>query len=699
MRHPPAVVLITVMMLAAGVVETQARQDRSLANGWRFFKGEEAGAAQAGFSDRESLEISLPHCWGWDEAQVSKDYYRGPGWYRRGLDLQRKQGKRYFLRFEAAGSVADVFLNGDKLGQHRGAFSAFCHEITEALGPDGKNVLAVRVSNAPEPDIAPLAGDFCMFGGLYRPVHLLVTDEVCFTPVDHASPGVTWLQSAVSDEEAVIDVTAYVSNGGKAPERRTLTVKLCDAKGRVVAQEAREVHVEPGITPPYRLQLKVTKPRLWRGRDDPYLYKAVAELTHKNEVLDAIEQRLGLRSFHVDPDKGFFLNGKPYPIRGVCRHQDVWNKGWALTRADHKRDLALILEMGANTVRCAHYQHSDEFYSLCDEAGVLVWAEIPLVLFVTPGPAFAETTRAQLIDLIRQNANHSSIFVWGLFNELQPTTADTHRLLQDLQIVAHGEDPTRPTIGAQDSNVWGGGKVVPRPTDPELFLKRPELAKIPDLIGWNLYPGWYFGSTEDAGPMFDQVRHTSRSGGICISEYGAGANPFQHEENCRQPQDTTGQWHPEEWQNVVHEKALAAIQERPFIWGSFIWNMFDFVSAGRIEGGVMCRNDKGLVTSDRSLKKDAFHFYKANWSDQPVLYITSRRFTERSGNATDVKVYSNAEQVDLAVNGKQFGKPASAGDRVFVWKDVPLSSGANRFTTTARFACGEVTDECVWTAP
>ena len=686
-------------MLAAAVVETQAREDHTLTDGWRFFKGEARGAAQTGFSEREWPKISLPHCWGWDEAQVSKDYFRGPGWYRRGLDLQRKQGKRYFLRFEAAASVADVYFNGNKLGQHRGAFSAFCYEITDTLGPDGKNVLAVRVSNAPEPDIAPLAGDFCIFGGLYRPVHLLVTDEVCFTPVDHASPGVTWLQSAVSDKEAVIDVTAHVSNGGKAPAQRTLTVKLCDAEGRVVAREAREVHVEPGITPPYRLQLKVKKPRLWRGRDDPYLYQAVAELTHKNEVLDAVEQRLGLRSFHVDPDKGFFLNGKPYPIRGVCRHQDVWNKGWALTRADHERDLALILEMGANAVRCAHYQHSDEFYSLCDEAGVLVWAEIPLVLFVTPGPAFAETTRGQLIDLIRQNVNHSSIFVWGLFNELQPITADTHRLLQDLQIVAHGEDPTRPTIGAQDSNVWGGGKVVPRPTDPELFLKRPELVKIPDLLGWNLYPGWYFGSPEDAGPMFDQVRHTSRSGGICISEYGAGANPFQHEENCRQPQDTTGQGHPEEWQNVVHEKALAAIQERPFIWGSFLWNMFDYVSAGRSEGGVMCRNDKGLVTSDRSLKKDAFYFYKANWSDEPVLYITSRRFTERPGNATDVKVYSNAEQVDLAVNGKKLGKPASTSDRVFVWKDVPLSSGANRFTATARFAGGEFSDDCVWTAP
>ena len=686
-------------MLAVAVVETQAREDRTLTDGWRFFKGEGTGAAEAGFSDREWPEISLPHCWGWDEAQVSKDYYRGPGWYRRGLDLQREQGKRYFLRFEAAGSVADVFFNGHKLGQHRGAFSAFCYEITDMLGPDGKNVLAVRVSNAPEPDIAPLAGDFCMLGGLYRPVHLLVTDEVCFTPVDHASPGVTWLQSAVSDEEALIDVTAHVSNGGKVPAQRTLTVKLCDAEGRLVAREAREVHIEPGITPPYRLQLKVKKPRLWRGRDDPYLYKAVAELTRKNEVLDAVEQRLGLRSFHVDPDKGFFLNGKPYPIRGVCRHQDVWNKGWALTRADHERDLALILEMGANAVRCAHYQHSDEFYSLCDEAGVLVWAEIPLVLFVTPGPAFAETTRGQLIDLIRQNVNHSSIFVWGLFNELQPITADTHRLLQDLQIVARGEDPTRPTIGAQDSNVWGGGKVVPRPTDPKLFLKRPELVKIPDLLGWNLYPGWYFGSPEDAGPMFDQVRHTSRSGGICISEYGAGANPFQHEENCRQPQDTTGQWHPEEWQNVVHEKALAAIQERPFIWGSFLWNMFDYVSAGRSEGGVMCRNDKGLVTNDRALKKDAFYFYKASWSDEPVLYITSRRFTERTGNITDVKIYSNAKKVELFVNGKPLGMAGNAAKNIFICKDVTLAPGLNRINAKARYGDRALSDECIWNSP
>jgi len=691
--------LIAPMIIVLAIMNAYSRESRTLTDDWRFQKGDVTGAAEAGFSESGWQQITVPHCWGWDEAQVTKNYYRGPGWYRRELNLQPENGKRYFLRFEAAGSVADVFLNGRKLGQHRGAFSAFCYEITGALDAAGKNTLAVRVSNAPEPDIAPLAGDFCVFGGLYRPVHLLVTDEVCFTPVDHASPGVAWLQSQVSDEEAVIDVTAHVSNGGKTAAERTLTVKLLDAQGKVAVQESRQVYIEPGITPPYRIQLKLPKPHLWNGRADPYLYRAVAEISDNGEVRDSVGQRIGLRSCRIDPDKGFFLNGKPYRIRGVCRHQDVWNQGWALSRADHERDLALILEMGATAVRCAHYQHSDDFYSMCDAAGLLVWAEIPLVLYITPGPEFSETTRGQLIDLIRQNVNHSSIFVWGLFNELQPTTPDTHGIMRDLRIVANGEDPTRPTIAAQDSNAWDAEKILPRPTDPRVYLKRPELPKIPDLLGWNLYPGWYFGSPEDAGPMFDQIRFTSRSGGICISEYGAGANPFHHEENCKQPLKTAGEWHPEEWQNIVHEKVWAAIEERPFVWGSFVWNMFDFVSAGRDEGGVLCRNDKGLVTSDRKLKKDAFYFYKASWGDQPVVYITSRRFTERTSKVTDVKIYSNAETVALSVNGKPLGKASSDDKNIFIWKGVSLASGANRITAKARFGDRELSDECTWNTP
>ena len=666
-------------LLIVGVARTvTAREDTLLSEGWRFQKGDETNATSVTFDDSSWQKISLPHCWGWEEAQVTNKYYRGPGWYRRALELAPGKNRRYFLRFEAAGSVADVFVNGKNLGQHRGAFGAFAFEITDALTANETNSVAVRVSNQKEPDVAPLAGDFNVFGGLYRPAHLLVTDEVCFAPTDHASPGVAWLQSKVSAREAVIDVTAEISNGGASSARRKLVVKLVDTHGKIAAEVAREISVPPGVTPAYKLQLIVKHPHLWNGRADPYRYRAIAELQATNGfVADAVEQPIGLRSFYVDPDKGFFLNGKPYRLKGVCRHQDVWNEGWALCNADHERDLKLILEIGANAVRCAHYQQSDYFYSLCDQAGLLVWAEIPQVNDITPGAAFADTSRNQLLDLIRQNVNHSSIFAWSLYNEIQPTTSDPHRLLADLKIVANGEDPTRPTVAASD------------------HLKWPEMPKIPDLLGWNKYPGWYFGTPEDYGKTLDGLRHMSRQGGIALSEYGAGANPFQHEDNSRQPK-TTGPWHPEEWQNVVHEHAWAAIKARPFVWGSFVWNMFDFVVAGRNEGGVPCRNDKGLVTSDRQVKKDAFFFYKANWSDEPVLYITSRRFTERTNAVTDVKIYSNAKQVELFVNEKSLGKKTTATNCVFIWRQVRLASGANRIEARAGRGEEKPSDHCTW---
>jgi len=684
------------LLCAIAAANVSARDNQVLTDGWRFQKGDETNAIAPGFADEGWQKISLPHCWGWEEAQVTKNYYRGPGWYRQALDVKREEGKRYFLRFEAAATVADVYLNGQKLGQHRGGFGAFCFEITEALNPNGQNLLAVRVCNAPEPDIAPLSGDFCVFGGLYRPVHLLVVDSVCFTLLDHASPGVAWLQSKVSAKEAIIDVTAQVSNGSKSAADRTLTVELLDAQGKITARESRPVHIEPDITPPFRFELKVPHPHLWNGQVDPYLYRAIAQLSDNGTVRDSVEQQIGLRSYYVDPDKGFFLNGKQYQIRGVCRHQDVWNQGWALSNAYHEHDLKLIQEIGANAVRCAHYQQSDYFYSLCDQAGILVWAEIPWVNDITPGAEFAETTRGQLLDLIRQNENHSSIFVWGLYNELRATTGDTHPLLQDLQILAKGEDPTRPTVCAQDLNVWEGGKLVPRPTDSNVYLKRPELPKIPDLMGWNIYPGWYFGSPDDAGPMLDQLRYTSRSGGICLSEYGAGANPFHHEENCKQQTNTVSQWHPEEWQNIVHEHDWAAIKARPFVWGSFVWNMFDFVVAGRNEGGVPCRNDKGLVTSDRQLKKDTFYFYQANWSDAPVLYITSRRFVQRTNEVTEVKIYSNAKRVELFVNGKSQGIAKPDELHIARWTKVNLASGKNSIKAIAHADGRLIEDHCEW---
>jgi beta-galactosidase len=666
---------------ASAFLESPGRINVELRD-WRFKSGEVAGAEQAQLDDHDWQQVVLPHNWGWDQAEKGEDYYRGPGWYRCPLSIGKpKPGRRYFMRFQAAGSVADVFLNGTLLGQHRGAFGAFCFEVTKQLSAEGGNVLAVRVCNAPEPDLAPLSGDFSVFGGLYRPVHLIETDEICFALTDHASPGVTWYQSHISDEQAVLDVTVQISNSTSRNEGLTLAAIVFDASGKRVAGDEQPVIASPEVTAPYWLRLVVPRPHLWSGRKDPYLYKAVVELRSMDGSLrDAVEQPLGLRSFRVDPERGFFLNGKPYHLHGVNRHQDRPNKGWAISKEDQQEDIRLIKELGCTVLRCAHYQHSDYFYSLCDSAGILVWAELPQVNEIGTTPQFAETSRSQLLDLMRQNINHPSIFVWSLFNELWPGRPDPHRELQDLKIVANGEDPTRPTIAATATE------------------QLPQMNKIPDWLGWNIYPGWYlgWGTKEDFGALLDRGRFMSRSGGICVSEYGAGANVEHHEQNPKQPK-TDGQWHPEEWQALVHEAAWAAMKSRPFVWGTFVWNMFDFTSNTRHEGGIPGRNDKGLVTYDRKTKKDAFFFYKANWSDEPTLYITSRRFTERINPITDVKVYSNANEVELFVNGVSQGKHVVDANCILVWKGVKLQTGANRIEARAVRNGQALSDQCIWT--
>jgi beta-galactosidase len=655
----------------------QARQDQLLNSDWRFRLDDVRGAETNGFDDSGWQTVSLPHNWGWEDAQAGRPHYRGPGWYRRELKVEVQLGKRFFLRFEAASLVADVYLNGKLEGEHRGGFGAFCFEITKDLSDTGTNILAVRVDNTRAPDIAPLDGDFSVYGGLYRPVHLLVTERETFTPMDHGSPGVAWRQTSVTTAEAALDVTAQISNGSKAKTLLTLVVSVFDADGKAAAHSEQSVTLAPRDTAPYFLRVTVPQPHLWNGRKDPYLYKAVVELRSTNGVLDRVEQPLGLRFYSVDPDRGFFLNGQSYPLHGVDRHQDYMNKGWAISEADMEEDVGLLKELGANVVRCAHYQHSDYFYSLCDKAGILVWAEIPQVNVIRDTPEFENTSRDQLLDLIRQNINHPAIFVWSLGNEIGSHSDDPHGELQDLAAVAHGEDPTRPTIMATMTDA------------------RPQMNKITDVLGWNIYPGWYRGAKEDYGRQLDGLRETSRHGGFYLSEYGAGANAAQHEQNPVHPKPG-GPWHPEEWQSEVHEAAWAAIKQRPFVWGAFVWCMFDFAVSTRHEGGVEGLNDKGLVTRDRKTKKDAFYFYKANWSDEPTLYITSRRFTERTNAITDVKIYANVKEPELFINGISQGKRVEGDNGVFVWKDVALSPGKNKISARAQANGQTLIDECVW---
>jgi len=656
-----------------------ARENTILDSGWKFQLDDPANAAAADFNDAAWQTVSLPHNWGWLEAQAGKSYHRGPGWYRRELDVAPEKGKRYFLRFEAASLVADVYLNGKPLGEHRGGFGAFCFEITQQLSAAGTNLLAVRVDNTKFPDIAPLDGDFSVYGGLYRPVHLIVTGAEDFALTDHGSPGVAWLQTSVTQTQAVLDVTAQISNGTRNKMPLKLAASVVDADGKTVAGSEQAVSLAPRDTAPYYLRVTVPQPHLWNGRKDPYLYRAVIELrTADGVAVDRVEQPLGLRYYSIDPDKGFFLNGQPYHLHGVDRHQDFMNKGWAISDADMDEDISLLKEIGATVIRCAHYQHSDYFYSLCDHAGILVWAEIPQVNIIRATPEFENTSRNQLLDLIRQSINHPSIFVWSLGNEIGGTSDDPHRELQDLAGVAHGEDPTRPTIEATMTEA------------------RPQMNKIPDLLGWNIYPGWYSGAKEDYGRILDSWRDTGKNGGFCVSEYGAGANASQHEQNPRQPK-AAGQWHPEEWQAEVHEAAWAALKQRPFVWGTFVWAMFDFAVSTRHEGGQPGLNDKGLVTRDRKTRKDAFYFYKANWSDEPVLYITDRRFTERTNAVTDVKIYSNADRVELLLNGVSQGERSDGTNGVFIWPDVKLSPGENHAAARAQRDGKSLSDECVWT--
>ncbi len=637
-----------------------------LDSGWRFVKGDPAGAQAATFDASGWETVSVPHSWNVADWQ-GPTYYRGPGWYRRQLDVPASwQGKRVFVRFDAASIAAEVFVNGERVGDHVGAFAAFCFEITRQVRPGAANVLAVRVNNAPRDDTPPLSGDFNMFGGLYRPVTLFARDPICITPLDFGGPGVAVRQVSVSREVAEIEVVTRVA----------------DASGKPVASAQRSVPLPAGGDAAAMQSVRLVKPHLWNGLRDPYLHSVTVELRSGGRVIDAVTQPLGLRSYRFDPAQGFFLNGAPYRLHGVNRHQDREGKAWAISEKDQDEDMALVRELGANVIRLAHYQHSDYFYGLCDREGVIAWAEIPLVNAVRATEAFAANTKQQLTELIRQNINHPSIVMWSLYNEVGlRKTDDPVPLIKALHALARTEDPTRPTVGA---------------TSTGEFARYHEMVATPELLAGNLYPGWYSGAVTDMGPWIDERNAAYGNRGMGISEYGAGASIVQHEQGMTRQPEPTGKWHPEEWQAILHETQYAAIVARPFIWGSFVWNMFDFSIASRTEGDRNGMNDKGLVTYDRRTRKDAFFFYKANWNPEPMVYITSRRHVERTQPTTDVKVYSNCARAEMKVNGKSYGPATGNEVHVFVWKNVNLAAGDNTIEVEGQCGTTTVKDACRW---
>ena len=647
-----------VLFMLYGMSMFAQRQDILLNNDWNFRFSHQV---QKG----TEVRVDLPHTWNAQDALSGKiDYKRGIGNYEKNLFIRPEwKGKRLFIRFEGVNNIADVFINRRHIGEHRGGYGAFIFEITGKVEYGKENSILVRVNNGEQLDIMPLVGDFNFYGGIYRDVHLLITDETCISPLDYASPGVRLIQDSVSHRYAKVRATVDLSNGSSGNQKVELNVRLLDGQ-RVVKEGTKNVNLSGNEVMQQELTFEIDQPHLWNGRQDPFLYQAEVTLFRNGQMVDRVTQPLGLRFYRIDPDKGFFLNGKHLPLQGVCRHQDRSEVGNALRPQHHEEDAALMLEMGVNAVRLAHYPQATYFYDLMDKNGIIVWAEIP---FVGPGgyndkgfvdlPAFRANGKEQLKELIRQHYNHPSICVWGLFNELTELGDNPVEYIKELNVLAHQEDPTRLTTSA--SNQMG------------------DLNFITDAIAWNRYDGWYGGTPADLGKWLDRMHKDHPEICIAISEYGAGASIY-HQQDSLVKTVPTSWWHPENWQTYYHIENWKTISSRPYVWGSFVWNMFDFGAAHRTEGDRPGINDKGLVTFDRKVRKDAFYFYKANWNrEEPMLYLTGKRNTVRTQRLQTITAFTNLSGAELFVNGKSYGKAIPDSYAILEWKNVELEPGEN----------------------
>ena len=617
--------------------EWDLRESIAINKGW-FFTGR----------DGKEIPVDLPHTWNNIDGQDGgNDYYRGTCVYRKSFSAPSLQpGQRVYLEFQGVNASAQVELNGEALGSHDGGYSTFRYDVTDRLREE--NQLVVRVDNSVNDHVYPQKADFTFYGGIYRDVLLRLVPGEHFDLDYLGSEGIQIIPT-VKNGEGLVQVKTW--HNGKGARVR---VTLLDREGDPAAQGEGE-----------DVTLTLPQPHLWDGVKDPYLYTAKAELVRDGQVLDQVSARFGLRSFYVDPEKGFFLNGRSYPLHGVSRHQDWKGIGNAISDEQHLRDMELIAEMGCNTIRLAHYQHDQYFYDLCDAYGMVVWAEIPYIS--EHMPKGRENTISQMKELITQNFNHASIVCWGVSNEITISTKDkadmldNHRVLNDL---CHTMDPTRFTTLACYAACG--------PFNP--------VAHITDVVSWNLYLGWYVPGLQlnDAWMGFFHLRYPKRALGY--SEYGCEAMPNLHSSKPRRGD------HTEEYQCVYNEYMLQCFKRHPYLWATHLWNMFDFAADARDQGGEPGMNHKGLVTFDRKTKKDSFFLYKAWWSQEPFVHLCGSRYVDRPETETQVKVYTNQPKVALYADGKLVEE--KAGDKVFTFR-VPLQ-GEVQLEARA----GECVDRC-----
>ena len=616
---------------------------------WSFRK--EAGAVPTQI-DASWDVVNLPHSWNAIDGQDGgNDYFRGTAYYAKTVaKSELPAADRYYLEVRGANSSADVYVDGKALAHHDGGYSTWRVDITDALAES--SVLAIAVDNSANETVYPQMADFTFYGGIYRDVNLICVSESHFDLDYYGGPGIK-VTPVVDGSNANVEVEVFVTNGKLG---QNIRYTLLDAEGNVVAEAAGDNT---------KVSFTIENAHLWHGRKDPYLYTAKAELVDGETVLDNVSARFGCRSFKIDPENGFILNGEEYPLRGVSRHQDRWGIGNALLPEHHEEDIDMICEVGCTTIRLAHYQHDQYLYDLCDEKGLVIWAEIPYIS--KHMPTGRENTISQMKELVVQNYNHPSIVVWGLSNEISigGSTEDlleNHRILNDL---CHEMDKTRLTTIAAVS--------MCKMDDPYL--------RIPDVVSYNHYFGWYGGDTSMNGPWFDKFHAKHPDIPIGCSEYGCEALNW-HTSDPRQGDYT------EEYQAYYHEELIKQLFTRKYMWATHVWNMFDFGADARNEGGENGQNHKGLVTFDRKYKKDSFYAYKAWLSDEPFVHLCGKRYVDRVEAVTKVTVYSNQPEVELFANGVSLGKKAAADH--FFYFDVP-----NAGKTELKAVAGDCTDESV----
>ena len=607
-----------------------------LKDNWNFVKSAEDALTAAALPGET---VTLPHTWNAIDGQDGgNDYHRGTCYYVKNLPRpELKPGEQAYLEFQGAAMTAHIYVNDRLLAHHQGGYSTFRINITDVLSE--QNTIVAALNNEDNNTCYPQKADFTFYGGLYRMVNLIVVPETHFELDYCGTPGIKVTpQVDLENHKASVTVEAWVS----ADDQVTFTV---DGQSQTVLSV--EKHAQATFM--------IENVHLWDGLRDPYLYTASASL----ESGDEVSTRFGCRKFHIDPQKGFFLNGHSYPLRGVSRHQDFKGVGNALTMEHHKKDMEIILELGATTLRLAHYQHAQEFYDLCDECGLILWAEIPYITMHMKNAR--ANTLTQMEELVVQNYNHPSIITWGLSNEITAASAVNEDLLENhtqLNDLCHKLDPTRPTTMAN---------VFMLETDSPIL-------EIPDINSYNLYFGWYLGELEQTDDFFDEYHEKYPDRVIGFSEYGADANP-QYQSAAPEKGDYT-----ESYQALYHEHMLQMIEARPYLWATHVWNLFDFAADGRDEGGKHGENQKGLVTMDRKLKKDAFYLYKAAWNQTDTfVHLCGRRYADRVEETTEIKVYSNQPEVTLFVDGTAFA--TVSGKTIFKFQ-VPIT-GTHTITAKA----------------